>query len=149
MTWIKGSVWGVDKMASLNHVFLMGNLTRDPELKYTASGTAVGSFGLAVNRQYSTKDGEKKKEVEFFDIEVWDRQADICNEYLSKGKPVLIEGRLKIDRWEDESGNKKSKLKIVASNVQFLSQKMDDGISSNMPSERKMEENESPPKLPF
>ena len=136
-------------MASLNHIFLIGNLTRDPELRYTPSGTAVGGFGMAINRRYTTKNGEKREEVDFFEIEVWDRQAEICNEYLSKGRPVLIEGRLKQDRWEDESGNKRSKLKIVANNVQFLSQKLEDGISSNNIKDEKIEENESPPTLPF
>lgn len=102
-------------MASFNKVILMGNLTRDPETKYTQGGQAVCNFGLAINR----KSGEKE-DVDFFDIEVWDKQAENCSTYLHKGNGVLIEGRLKQDRWEDESGNKRSKIKIVASVVQFL-----------------------------
>ena len=134
-------------MASLNNIFLMGNLTRDPELRYTPSGKPVGGFGLAVNRRYNTKSGEKKEEVDFFEIEVWDKQAEICNEYLSKGRNVLIQGRLKQDRWEDESGNKKSKVKIVASNVQFFSQRPDGERQQETPSE-KIEENRGP-EIPF
>src|SRR4030042_7001777 len=107
-------------MASFNKVILMGNLTRDPETKYTQGGSAVANFGLAVNRRSTSKDGEKKEEVDFFDIEAWDKQAENCQEYLNKGQGVLVEGRLKQDRWEDENGNKKSKIKIVASAVQFL-----------------------------
>ncbi len=107
-------------MIGLNRVFLMGNLTRDPELRYTPSGTAVAGFGLAVNRRYTTKEGDKKEEVDFFEIEVWNKQAEICNEYLTKGRAVLVEGRLKQDRWEDEAGNKRSKLKIVSLSIQFM-----------------------------
>ncbi|MGA1868740.1 MAG: single-stranded DNA-binding protein [bacterium] len=134
-------------MASLNHIFLIGNLTRDPELRYTPSGTPVGGFGLAVNRKYNTKSGEKKEEVDFFEIEVWDKQAEVCSEYLSKGKSVLVQGRLKQDRWEDESGNKKSKLKIVASNVQFISQRMEEERQPEIPFEKNEEKKE--PDLPF
>ncbi len=112
-------------MMGLNRVFLIGNLTRDPELRYTPSGTAVAGFGVAVNRKYTTKEGDRKEEVDFFEVEVWDRQAENCNEYLSKGRGVLVEGRLRQDRWEDESGNKRSKLKVVASSVQFLPRKLD------------------------
>ena len=108
-------------MASYNRVILMGNLTRDPELTYTQSGTAIAKFGLAVNRKFAGKDGEKKEEVDFFDIEAWEKQAENCNEYLKKGSGVLIEGRLKQERWEDkESRKQRSRIKIVASVVQFL-----------------------------
>lgn len=107
-------------MASFTRVILMGNLTRDPELRYTASGLTVTNFGLAVNRRYTGKEGNKKEEVDFFDIEAWDKQAKTCKEYLSKGSSVLIEGRLKQERWEDEAGKKRSKIKIVASAIQFM-----------------------------
>jgi len=107
-------------MASFNRVVLMGNLTRDPEIKYMPSGTAVATFGLAVNRRYTSKDGERKEEVDFFDIETWSKTAELCSEYLNKGRSVLVEGRLKQDRWEDENGNKHSRLKIIAQTVQFL-----------------------------
>jgi single-strand DNA-binding protein len=106
-------------MASFNKVMLMGNLTRDPELRYTASGAAVASFGLAVNRKF--KQGEEwKDEVCFVDITVWAKQAENCTEYLHKGSPVFIEGRLNYQSWEGEGGQKRNKLEVVANNVQFL-----------------------------
>lgn len=114
-------------MASFNRVILMGNLTRDPEVRYMPSGTAVASFGLAISRKYTSRDGEKKEEVDFFDIETWDKTAELCSQYLSKGNGVLIEGRLKQERWEDETGNKRSKIKIVASAVQFLPKRGEEG----------------------
>src|SRR5271170_6595373 len=108
-------------MASYNKVLLMGNLTRDPEVKYTPKGTALANLGLAVNRVYTTEGGEQKEEVTFIDIEVWGRQAETAGQYLSKGRPVFVEGRLKLDSWEDkESGQKRNKLKVVAERVQFL-----------------------------
>lgn len=106
-------------MASFNKVMLMGNLTRDPELRYTASGAAVASFGLAVNRKY--KQGEEwKDEVCFVDITVWAKQAENCTEYLHKGSQVFIEGRLNFQSWEGDGGQKRTKLEVVANNVQFL-----------------------------
>jgi single-strand DNA-binding protein len=108
-------------MASYNKVLLMGNLTRDPEVRYTPKGTAVATLGLAVNRVYTTDAGEQKEEVTFVDIEVWGRQAETAGEYLSKGRPVFVEGRLKLDSWDDkETGQKRSKLKVVGERVQFL-----------------------------
>ena len=111
--------------ASLNKTFLIGNLTRDPELRYIPSGTAVANFGLAVNRKYTNSDGEKMDDVCFVDVVAWDKLAEICNEYLSKGSPVFIEGRLQMDSWEQEDGQKRSKLKVVAQNIQFLGGKAD------------------------
>jgi single-strand DNA-binding protein len=108
-------------MASYNKVLLMGNLTRDPEVKYTPKGTALANLGLAVNRRWTTETGEQKEEVTFVDVEVWGRQAETAGQYLAKGRPVFIEGRLKLDSWEDkESGQKRNKLKVVAERVQFL-----------------------------
>jgi single-strand DNA-binding protein len=108
-------------MASYNKVLLMGNLTRDPEVRYTPKGTALANIGLAVNRTYKTESGEQKEEVTFVDIEVWGRQAETVGQYLAKGRPVFVEGRLKLDSWEDkESGQKRNKLKVVAERVQFL-----------------------------
>src|SRR6266849_6051828 len=108
-------------MASYNKVLLMGNLTRDPEVKYTPKGTALANLGLAVNRRWTTETGEQKEEVTFVDVEVWGRQAETAGQYLSKGRPVFIEGRLKLDSWEDkESGQKRNKLKVVAERIQFL-----------------------------
>ena len=106
--------------ANLNKTFLIGNLTRDPELKYIPSGTAVANFGLAVNRRYTNSDGEKVDDVCFVDVVAWDKLAEICGEYLSKGSPVFIEGRLQMDSWEQEDGQKRSKLKVIAQNIQFL-----------------------------
>lgn len=108
-------------MASYNKVLLMGNLTRDPEVRYTPKGTALANLGLAVNRVWTTEAGEQKEEVTFIDIEVWGRQAETAGQYLAKGRPVFVEGRLKLDSWEDkESGQKRNKLKVVAERVQFL-----------------------------
>lgn len=108
-------------MASYNKVLLMGNLTRDPEVRYTPKGTAIANLGLAVNRVYTTEGGEQKEEVTFLDIEVWGRQAETAGQYLAKGRPIFVEGRLKLDSWEDkESGQKRNKLKVVAERVQFL-----------------------------
>src|SRR5438093_13714980 len=108
-------------MASYNKVLLMGNLTRDPEIKYTPKGMAVTELGLAVNREYTTDSGEKREEVTFVDVTVWGRQAETSAEYLKKGRPVFIEGRLQLDTWDDKaSGQKRSKLRVVAERVQFL-----------------------------
>ena len=107
--------------ANLNKTMLIGNLTRDVELKYIPSGAAVANFGLAINRQYKNSDGEKVEEVCFIDIVAWNRLAEVAGEYLLKGSPVFIEGRLQMDSWEQGDGQKRSKLKVVAQNIQFLS----------------------------
>jgi len=108
-------------MASFNKVILLGNLTRDPELKYTPKGTAVAQIGLAVNRVYSNEQGEKVEEVTFVDVDLFGRTAEIANEYLRKGRPVLIEGRLKLDSWDDkQTGQKRSRLKIIGEAMQLL-----------------------------
>jgi single-strand DNA-binding protein len=107
-------------MANLNKVFLVGNLTRDPEVKYLPSGTAVADLGLAVNETYKNRDGETKESTVFVDVAVWARQAETCGEYLTKGSPVLIEGRLQLDQWETQQGEKRSKLRVRADRVQFL-----------------------------
>jgi single-strand DNA-binding protein len=115
-------------MANLNKVLLMGNLTRDPEVRYTASGTAVGNFGIAINDSYKTKDGTIKETVTFVDIEVWGRQAETCKQYLTKGRPVHIEGSLKLDQWDDKTtGAKRSKMSVRADRVQFLGSGNRDG----------------------
>ena len=120
-------------MPSLNRVFLIGNLTRDVELKYTQSGLAIAEFGLAVNRK--SKDG--KEEVLFADITVFARQAETCSEYLAKGRPVFIEGRLKLDQWNDkETGQKRSKLGVIAERVQFLGGKDDNAGTKGRSDER-------------
>ncbi|HUL53469.1 MAG TPA: single-stranded DNA-binding protein [Opitutaceae bacterium] len=108
-------------MAYLNKVFLIGNLTRDPELRVTPKGTAICQFGLAVNRQYKDESGATRDETAFIDIEAWGKQGELCSKYLQKGSPAFIEGRLRFDSWEDkQSGQKRNKLKVVLDNVQFL-----------------------------
>jgi single-strand DNA-binding protein len=109
-------------MAYLNKVFLIGNLTRDPELRVTPKGTAICQFGLAVNRQFKDESGQTRDETAFIDIEAWGKQGELVSKYLTKGSPAMVEGRLKLDQWEDkQSGQKRSKLKVVLENVQFLS----------------------------
>lgn len=107
-------------MATLNRVFLMGNLTRDPEVRYTPSQTAVGTLGLAINEKYKNKAGETVEKTVFVDVDVWGRQAETCSEYLYKGSPVFVEGSLKLDQWTNQQGEKRSKLAVTASRVQFL-----------------------------
>ena len=108
-------------MASLNKVMLMGNLTRDPELRRIPSGVAVVTLGLAMNESFKGKNGETNEKTIFVDVDVWDRQAENCEKYLSKGRPILVEGRLQMDEWADkESGQKRSKMKVRADRVHFL-----------------------------
>jgi single-strand DNA-binding protein len=108
-------------MASFNKVILVGNLTRDPELRYTPKGTAIAKIGVAVNRVWTTETGEKKEEVTFVDVDVFGRTAENVGQYMRKGRPILIEGRLRLDQWDDkQSGQKRSKLGVVAETVQFL-----------------------------
>ena len=110
-------------MASLNRVMLIGNLTRDPELRYIPSGSAVTSFTIAMNRVYKLQTGEKKEEVSFVRVVVWGRLAEVCNDYLKKGRPVFVEGRLQSRSWDDKnSGEKRSTLEVIAQNIQFLGQ---------------------------
>ncbi len=108
-------------MASFNKVILLGNLTRDPEVRYTPKGTAVAELGMAVNRMFSGENGEKREETTFVDVTLWGRTAEIAGEYLKKGRPVFIEGRLQLDSWEDKtSGQKRSKLKVVGETMQLI-----------------------------
>ena len=108
-------------MATFNKVILLGNLTRDPELRYTPQGSAVCEFALALNYQYTNKQtGQKVEEVSFIDIVAWGKTGEICAEYLKKGRQVMIEGRLKQDRWEAQDGKKMSKVRVTAENVQFV-----------------------------
>jgi single-strand DNA-binding protein len=108
-------------MASFNKVILVGNLTRDPELRYTPKGMAIAKVGLAVNRVWTNEAGEKKEEVTFVDVDVFGRTAENVGQYMRKGSPILIEGRLRLDQWDDkQTGQKRSKLGVVAETVQFL-----------------------------
>ncbi len=128
-------------MASFNKVILLGNLTRDPEVRYTPKGSAVCDLGLAVNRQYSLDNGEKREEVTYVDVVLWARLAEIAGEYLKKGRPVFIEGRLQLDSWDDkQSGQKRTKLRVVGETMQLLGSRpgagggtgaeMEEGMSS-------------------
>src|SRR5580698_6720523 len=108
-------------MASFNKVILVGNLTRDPELRYTPKGLAIAKIGVAVNRVWTNEAGEKKEEVTFVDVDIFGRTAENVGQYMRKGRPILIEGRLRLDQWDDkQTGQKKSKLGVVAETVQFL-----------------------------
>ncbi len=108
-------------MASFNRVILAGNLTRDPELRYTPKGTAISRITLAVNRSFSTETGERKEEVTFIDVDVWGRQAETIAQFMRKGRPLLVEGRLKLDTWEDKNTHQKqSKLKVVLESFTFI-----------------------------
>jgi len=108
-------------MANFNKVILAGNLTRDPELRYTPKGIAIAKFGLAVNRVWKTETGETKEEVTFVDIDAFGKQAETIGQYLKKGRPVLVEGRLRLDQWDDkQTGQKRSRLGVVLESFQFL-----------------------------
>jgi single-strand DNA-binding protein len=107
-------------MANFNKVLLVGNLTKDPELRYTPQGTAVVNLRLATNRRFKDRNGEQKEEACFVTVVVWNKQAETCNQYLRKGRSVLIEGRLQSRSWEDSSGQKRNVLEVRAERVQFL-----------------------------
>ncbi len=120
-------------MASYNRVILLGNLTRDPELRYIPSGMAVTDVGLAVNDKRKNANGEWIEEVTFVDVTVWGRTAEVMSEYLSKGSPVFIEGRLKLDSWEDKDGQKRSKLKVICERMQMVGGKGQGGADGGGP----------------
>jgi single-strand DNA-binding protein len=108
-------------MTGFNRVILAGNLTRDPELRYTPSGTAIAKFGLAVNRTWKDQNGEKKEECTFVDVDAFGKQAELIGQYLKKGNPLLVEGRLKLDQWDDKKTNeKRSRLGVVMESMTFL-----------------------------
>ena len=115
-------------MANFNKVILAGNLTRDPELRYTPKGMAIAKFGLAINRTWKSESGESKEEVTFVDIDAFGRTAENIGQYFKKGRPILIEGRLKLDQWDDkQTGAKKSKLAVVLETFSFLDSKQGGG----------------------
>jgi len=124
-------------MANLNRVLLIGNLTRDPDLRYTPKGTAVTEIGLAVNRVYTGEDGERKEETTFVDVTLWARLAEIAGQYLKKGRPVFVEGRLQLDTWDDkQTGQKRSKLRVVAENIQLLGSRQEGELPTSPPPRR-------------
>lgn len=126
-------------MASLNKVFLMGNLTRDPEIRYTPAGLAVASFGIAINSSWTAKTGEQKEEVCFVDISIFGRRAEVIGEYFSKGNPIFIEGRLQLNQWETKDGQKRSTLRVVADNFQFI------GVPAKRPADGTVSKEGTPP----
>lgn len=108
-------------MASFNKVILLGNLTRDPELRYTPKGTAIARLGIAVNRRWTAEGGDQREEVTFVDVDAFGKQAETLGQYMKKGRPIFIEGRLRLDSWEDkQTGQKRSKLGVVLENFQFI-----------------------------
>ncbi len=127
-------------MANFNRVYLMGNLTRDPELRYTPSGTPVCEFGLATNRRYTTSQGEQREETCFVDVTMWGRRGVVISEYFTKGSPIFVEGRLKYDTWETADG-RRSKLSVVARNFEFIGGRRPQGSEQRESRPRK----ESPP----
>jgi single-strand DNA-binding protein len=117
-------------MANFNKVIIAGNLTRDPELRYTPKGTAVVKMGMAINRTWKSETGENKEEVTFVDVDVWGRQAEVIAQYMRKGRPILVEGRLKLDTWEDKNTHQKvSKLKVVLESFSFIDSKGSDAAA--------------------
>jgi len=118
-------------MANFNKAFIMGNLTRDPELRYLPNGTAVTTFTIASNRVYTLQSGEKKEEATFMRVVVWGRRAETCGEYLAKGSSAFVEGRLQSRTWEGQDGQKRSTVEIVADNVQFLGRPRKDGQAAS------------------
>jgi len=107
-------------MASLNKVLLIGNLTKDPQLRFTPNGSAVADLRLAINRWWTGQDGQRHEETTFVDVTLWGRQAEVASEYLHKGAPVFIEGRLKLDQWQDKEGQNRSRLVVVGERMQFI-----------------------------
>lgn len=118
-------------MASFNKVILLGNLTRDPETRVTASGVTICKLGLATSRVYVTKDGERREDTTFVDIDAFGKQAEVITKYMRKGRPLMVEGRLKLDQWESPEGQKRSKLGVVLENFQFVGGRDEDDSSSN------------------
>jgi single-strand DNA-binding protein len=125
-------------MASFNRVILVGNLTRDPEVRYTPKGTAIAKIGLAVNRTWKNEAGETKEEVTFVDVDAFGRQAEVIGQYFRKGRPILVEGRLKYDQWDDkQTGQKRSRLGVVLEQFSFIDSNRGDGGSGQQGSSAK------------
>ena len=118
-------------MASFNKVILLGNLTRDPETRVTASGVAICKLGLATSRVYITKDGERREDTTFVDIDAFGKQAEVITKYMRKGRPLMVEGRLKLDQWESPEGQMRSKLGVVLENFQFVGGRDEEDSSSS------------------
>lgn len=138
------SVATLRTMPNLNKVMLIGNLTRDPEIKYTPKGTAIAAFGLAINRNYTTEGGEKREEVTFVNLEAFARLAEVIGEYCKKGDPIFIEGRLKLDTWEKD-GQKRSAMKVIVEGIQFLGGRREDSHADPERSQSSRPTNAPPP----
>jgi single-strand DNA-binding protein len=133
-------------MASFNKVILMGNLTRDPELRVTPNGTSICKLGLATSRNYTTQDGTQREETTFVDIDAFGRQAEVLAKYMTKGRPILVEGRLRYDQWETNAGEKRSKLAVVLETFRFVGPRMtEEGAPAGGASPR-YEEHAPPPR---
>lgn len=131
-------------MASFNKVILLGNLTRDPQLRYLPSNTAVCEFGLAMNRRYKDRDGNQKEEVCFVDIEAFGRQAETINQYMTKGRSLLVEGHLQLDSWTGQDGQKRSRLRVIVENSQFVGGRGDQPAPAGATYERSAPPDERP-----
>ena len=137
-------------MPNLNKVILMGNLTRDPELRNTPKGTAICQFALAINREWKNDAGEKQNDVTYVDIEAWGKQADVIAKYLTKGKPVYVEGRLRLDQWEDKTTKeKRSRMKVVLEQFQFLGGKDSASATPAEPTQQKKPAENIDESVPF
>lgn len=137
-------------MAGLNKVMIIGNLGRDPEMRYTPSGSPVTGFSVAVSRRWNSRDGEQREETEWFNVECWDKLAEIANEHLAKGKQVFVEGRLKTDSWEDkQTGEKKYRTKLIATNLTMLGQRGDQLAGAGDSSGTGITENNEFDNMPF
>lgn len=140
---------------NINKVMIAGNLTRDPQMKFISGDRAVCNFGLAINRRFNGSDGEQKEEATFVEIESWGRTAELAGQYLAKGRCCFIEGRLKLDQYEDKDGKKQSRLRVVAESIQFVGNKSDANVADNptdearrpsqKPSGSKNENHDEPP----
>lgn len=130
-------------MPNYNRVILMGNLTRDPELRYTPSGHAVADFGMAINRRHRSQDGDRRDEAVFVSVTAWGRQAEVINEHLCKGRPIFLEGRLHLDEWTSSDGTRRSKLKVVLESFQFIGSRGE--MTSSPPQEPRREAPQRPP----
>ncbi len=143
-------------MPSFNKVILLGNLTRDPELRVTTGGLSICKLGIATNRVYQTRDGERREEVTYVDVDSFGRQAETISKYMTKGRPILIEGRLKLDTWETQQGEKRSKHLVVLENFQFVGGRGDSAdaggsgshVERNSPPPRPSRAPDSPPSRP-
>lgn len=124
-------------MPNLNKVMLIGNLTRDPELRYTPKGTAVAEIAMAINRVWNNDAGQKQEETTFVDVTLWGRQAELVQQYVTKGQPIYIEGRLHLETWDDkETGKKRSRMKVIGESMQFLSTRSESGGQQQPPQQR-------------